>query len=200
MLPFRFQFLRSLAERPRKGQLPTPLRAPAAAAAAATETAWALRSRAAQGSVEGRTRSLGNPASQCPRGRRCDLPTAPTCTRRGLGCLTSDGSRRQRTASRGSAHPGGAGKPDVELRGPRDGLCNRQGPQPGRRRRPRGTSASRAPPAAQPGRSLVAAPRGSALTDADATIFGAGPACCPRLPACRLPKLLAPAAKAQDSR
>lgn len=42
-------------------------------------------------------------------------PTAPTCTRRGPGYLTSDGSQRQRTASQGSAHPGVAGKPDKGL-------------------------------------------------------------------------------------
>ncbi|KAM7333035.1 hypothetical protein ACRRTK_006355 [Alexandromys fortis] len=95
-------------------------RRPSAPLAAAAETNWALRSVAAQGSVEGRSLRETRPptAGQCPRGRSCDLPTAPTCTRRGPGCLTSDGSRRQRTALRGSAHPGGDGKPDVELRAP----------------------------------------------------------------------------------
>lgn len=75
---------------------------------------------------------------------------------------------------------------------PRDRLCNRQGPQPGQGRRPCGTSASRALPAAQPGRSLVAGPCSTALLDDDATILGAG-----RLAGDPLPKLPAPAAEAQ---
>nr|XP_021488055.1 basic proline-rich protein-like [Meriones unguiculatus] len=140
--------------------------------------------------------TLPPPAGQCPPGRRANAhrpdlhPPRPRLPHLGREPAAADGVA-------GSAHPGGAGKPDVGLRGlPCDGLCNRQGPQPGQRRRPRGTSASRAQPAAQPGSSLAAGPCGTALPDDTATILGAGK---PRAAGGPLPKPPAAAAEAQES-
>lgn len=196
MPPFHFQFLRSLTEGPRKDQLPTPLRTPRRRRRHGNKLDAKKRGRA--GDCR-RTRSSGNPASHgwpVPSGSRLrpphrpDLhPPRPRLPHLGREPAAADGvaglsaSWGRREAGRGTEGP-----PT-----PRDWLCNRQGPQPGRRRRPRGTSASRAPPAAQPGRSLVAAPRGVALPDADATILGTGSQ------ARRFLKLPAPAAEAQDN-
>lgn len=87
------------------------------------------------------------PSRSGPGPEGCLLPHDPCPTAgRSRGNLTSDGSRRQRTPSWGSEHPGVAGSREEGPRGARNELCNRQGPQPGRRRRP----AALPPPA--PGR------------------------------------------------
>lgn len=71
------------------------------------------------------------------------------------GDLTSGRSRRQRTPSWGSAHPGVTGSRKVRPREARNELCNRQGPQARTEAAARGTSASRARPATQAGSPLA---------------------------------------------
>lgn len=85
------------------------------------------------------------PAARVPAAPRLPHDPCPTAGP-SRGNLTSGGSRRQRTPSWGSAHPGVAGSRDAGPRGALNELCNRQGPQPRRRRRP----AALPPPA--PGR------------------------------------------------
>ncbi|XP_042827133.1 translation initiation factor IF-2-like [Panthera tigris] len=74
------------------------------------------------------------------------------------GDLTSGRSRRQRTPSWGSAHPGVTGSRKVRPREARNELCNRQGPQARTEAAARGTSASRARPATQAGSPLATGP------------------------------------------
>lgn len=165
------QFLQLLAEGPQKGQFPTPHRAPRRRHG----NKLGAKKRPAQGWVRG---SPENPASHgravpsVSRQRpphRPDLhpPRPPAASpRTGAG-----GSGRCLKAQRILGEPGSR---TWDCAVPRDRLCNRQGPQPGQGRRPRGTSASPVLPAAQPGRSLAATPCGTALPDAAATMLGAG--------------------------
>ncbi|XP_042777272.1 translation initiation factor IF-2-like [Panthera leo] len=74
------------------------------------------------------------------------------------GDLTSGRSRRQRTPSWDSAHPGATGSRKVRPREARNELCNRQGPQARTEAAARGTSASRARPATQAGSPLATGP------------------------------------------
>ncbi|XP_035304138.1 zinc finger protein 597 isoform X3 [Cricetulus griseus] len=136
MPPFHFQFLQSLAEGPRKGQFPTPLRAPRRCRRHGND--WALRSAAAQRSVEGRAlrepglsrpaSALGVAAATSPPPRLAPAEAPAASPRTGAG-----GSGRRRGAQRILGKPG---RRTWNCGSPRDGLCNRQGPQPGRRRRP----------------------------------------------------------------
>lgn len=143
------RFLQLLAGGPQKGQFPTPHRAPRRLRHG---NRLGAKKRARAGVSKGR--ALREPwpptAGQCPRDRDCDLPTAqlapaeaPAASpRTGAG-----GSGRCRKTQRILGEPGSR---TWDCGVPRDRLCNRQGPQPGQGRRPRGTSASRALPAAEP--------------------------------------------------
>lgn len=154
MLLSIFQSLQLLAEGPQNSQFPTPHRTPCRrhgnrAPRSAPAQGWVRGALSGKPGLPRLASALGVATATSPPPRLAPAEALAASPRTGAGS-----SGRCRKAQRILGEPGSR-RWDCGV--PRDRLCNRQGPQPGQGRRPRGTSASRTLPAAQPGRSLVAA-------------------------------------------